>query len=338
MTNQPRGIQDVLGGPQRTLIILVLVILVSGMGIGGLAFALFGRHGSSAAPAATAGQRTSSPAGSAGTETVTETTMAAPPPCSDPPQVGVTSVNLTAKGLTMEAEFSTSCDDGDTLTGSAVVMSAAQGTRDFGSGIFDLDADPIVIPPGSKVDRTLVYPAGTYWRIPELVRNGPMDVQISDVNQSGDTTSASDGSSTLTAIRVADPGHGSLEGTATHALTELADYDRGAVKASLENFWVPQISSKKVGLYADGITYTNNDILRNHLNLRERYPNTRLVWANDWTTFSTPDWWVTVVGQPYYDGPSANQWCDAHGIDADNCFAKVISSRFGPEGTTMMRN
>jgi hypothetical protein len=320
------------------LIILVLVILVSGVGIGGVAFALFGSHGPSTPSSATAGPRTSSRDGSTATETVTETTMAEPPPCSDPPQVGVTSVNLTDKGLTMAAEFSTSCDDGDTLTGSAVVLAAAQGTRDFGSGIFDLDSDPIVIPPSGKVDRTLVYPAGTYWRIPELLRNGTMDVQISDVSQSGDTTSASDGSSTLTAIRAANPGHGSLEGTATYALKELADYDRGAVKASLENFWVPQISSKKVDLYADGITYTNNDILRNHLNLRERYPNAKLVWANDWTTFSTPEWWVTVVGQPYYDGPSANQWCDSHGINADNCFAKVISSRFGPEGTTMMRN
>lgn len=336
MTGPHDGPTGVFGDPRRTLIMLIVVILVSGIGIGGIAFALFGDHGGAASPQAVPDQR--SQPGAAQTETVTETTVAGPPPCDDPPQANATSVNLTARGLTIETEFSTQCEEGDALTGSAVVLSAAQGTRDFSSAIFDLDSDPIVIPPSGKVDRTLVFPAGTYWRIPELLRNGVMDVQIADARQSGDASSASDGSSTLTAIRSANPGHGTLEGTATYALKELADYDRGFVNSTLENFWVPQISSKKVGLRADGIVYTNEDILRNHLNLRERYDGVRLVWANDWTTFNDPEFWITVVGVPYYDGPSANQWCDSHGIDAGNCFAKVISSRFGPEGTTMMRD
>ena len=336
VTGPHDGPAGVFGDPRRTLVMLTVVILVSGIGIGGIAFALFGDHGGAASSQATGGQR--SQPGGGQTATVTETTVAGPPPCDDPPQANATSVNLTTSGLTMQTEFSTQCEEGDALTGSAVVLSAAQGTRDFGSAIFDLDSDPIVIPPSGKVERTLVYPAGTYWRIPELLRDGTMDVQITNATQSGDSSSASGGSSTLTAVRPANPGHGSLEGTATYALKELADYDRGFVGSTLQNYWVPQISSKRVGLRADGIIYTNNDILRDHLNLRERYGDVRLVWARDWTTFNDPEFWITVVGVPYYDGPSANQWCDSHGIDADNCFAKVISSRFGPEGTTMLRN
>jgi hypothetical protein len=90
-------------------------------------------------------------------------------------------------------------------------------------------------------------------------------------------------------------------------------------------------------LVAEGITWDNADILRNHLTFRQRYDDVRLVWSGDWRTFSGPDFWVTVVGTPSFDAGTANAWCDSHGIDADNCFAKVISGMFGQEGTTVMR-
>jgi hypothetical protein len=271
------------------------------------------------------------------TATVTETTQAKPPPCDAAPRVEVTSTNLTDNGLTMNATFSTACDEGDTLTGNAAVLSAAQGTRDFASGTFDLDTNPIVMPANGSVRRTLIFPDGTYWRGPELVQSGAMDVDVADATHSGNDTGQA-GSSTLTADAAANPGHGSLDGTATHALQELADYDRGYVSSTLQNFWVPQISSKKVGIHADGIVYSANEILRNHFKLRERYPNVKLVSSNDWTTFGDADFWISVVGQTYYTGPLANNWCDQNGIGAGDCFAKVISSTFGPEGTTMMRN
>lgn len=335
--SEPRGgVEDLLGGPQRTILLLIVVILVSGIGIGGLAFAVFGDRGDRATTQVTTSRATGP--GQPATETVTETTMAEPPPCDDAPQIDVTSVDLTRGGLTMKAEFSTSCDEGDTLTGSAAVMSAAQGTRDFASGVFDLDSNPIVMPPNGTVERTLIFPDGTYWRGPELIRSGSMDVEISGASHTGDDTTHSDGSSTLTADDAANPGHGSLDGTAANALRELADYDRSFVTSTLENFWVPQISAKKIGTPDDGIVYATPDILRNHFRLRELYPNVKLVSTNDWTTFDGPDFWISVVGQPYYTGPLANLWCDQNRIDANNCFAKVISSRFGPEGTTMMRN
>jgi hypothetical protein len=125
--------------------------------------------------------------------------------------------------------------------------------------------------------------------------------------------------------------------TAAAALKELSDSDYPQLKSSLENQWVPQISSKKVGLFADGITYNNVDILRNHFTLRQLYDNVRLVWSDDWTTFNGADWWVTVVGEPKLDASSANGWCDSQRIDAFDCFAKMISSTLGPEGSTVMR-
>jgi hypothetical protein len=128
--------------------------------------------------------------------------------------------------------------------------------------------------------------------------------------QSSDTSGSS--AATATAAHPANPAHGSAEGTAANALKEISGADYPQVKSSLENRWVPQVSSKKVGLFVDGITYNSVDILRNHLTLRQQHDDVRLV-------------------------SSANRWCDAHGIDAFNCFAKMIGARLGPDGTTVLR-
>ena len=62
-------------------------------------------------------------------------------------------------------------------------------------------------------------------------------------------------------------------------------------------FW---ISLKEIGnSKADGITYYNNEILRDHLVRRQRYNNVRLLYSEDWTVFNGSNWWISVVGQPY---------------------------------------
>jgi hypothetical protein len=174
-----------------------------------------------------------------------------------------------------------------------------------------------------------------YWRPPELM-NDTVTTTISDSGSSAGSDSVANGASTLTAVKGATPGHGSVDGTAAKALQELRAHDYPQVEA-LQNRWVPQISSKRVGLVAEGITFGNADILRNHLTLRQRYDDVRLVLSGQWSTFSSPDFWVTVVGQPSVDAGIANGWCDSQGIDAGNCFAKWISNTIGPEGTTVMR-
>ena len=51
----------------------------------------------------------------------------------------------------------------------------------------------------------------------------------------------------------------------------------------------------------------------------------------------TANWWVTVVDAPSGDAAIANGWCDMHNIDSWNCFAKYVSDRVGPDGTTVIR-
>ncbi|REO53739.1 hypothetical protein DSI90_06125, partial [Mycobacterium tuberculosis] len=90
-------------------------------------------------------------------------------------------------------------------------------------------------------------------------------------------------------------------------LVELRDSDFPYVRVGIANRWVPQVSSKRVGLVAAGKTWTSADILRDHLALRQRFGGARLVWSGHWTTFSGPDFWVTVVGPAQPTAAEANR-------------------------------
>lgn len=141
----------------------------------------------------------------------------------------------------------------------------------------------------------------------------------------------------MVAAGSAKPAYGSIDGVAEAVLKELRDNDYRVVLGGLANRWVPQVSSKRVGLVAEGKTWTNADILRDHLNLRQRFTGARLVWSGQWTTFGSPNFWVTVVGPSFPFPDDANRWCDTNGFGADDCFAKFISTFFGEEGTTVYR-
>jgi len=95
---------------------------------------------------------------------------------------------------------------------------------------------------------------------------------------------------------------------ATQQLRALAAQDEPNVEASLIDQWVPQISAKKAGLEVNGHVYSIDDVLRNHLEFRQRYPDVRLVWSGDFTSFMFGDFWVTVVGEVYASGDEANGW------------------------------
>lgn len=115
-------------------------------------------------------------------------------------------------------------------------------------------------------------------------------------------------------------------------LAQQAANDQATVATIPEGYWVPQLSSKRIGTVDDGKTYTEQDIVDDHLELRSQYPGAVLLWSGDYPTFTLPDLWVTILPSDYHSGPAgANAWCDASGRDKDHCFAKRISStsRYG---------
>jgi serine/threonine-protein kinase len=114
----------------------------------------------------------------------------------------------------------------------------------------------------------------------------------------------------------------------------LVNADHPIVASQLADRWVPQLSSKRLGLVAEGITWNNAAILREHLQLRQQYLDTRLLWSGDWSTFSDGDFWVTIAGVSFPDSASALAWCRNQSLDRDHCYAKLVSTTHPVEGST----
>jgi hypothetical protein len=146
----------------------------------------------------------------------------------------------------------------------------------------------------------------------------------------------SDDSSSVTTAPNADPDQLLDSASAKVALDGEVAQDRSAAE-QLVGYWVPQLSSKREGLPADGITYDYPQIWANFQQLRTEYPNALLIWSGNYVSYKSTDFYVTVVPQQYSDGASANQWCDGAGLAPDDCYAKFLSHSGGSTGTTLIR-
>ncbi|GEM_PF-1430164 len=122
------------------------------------------------------------------------------------------------------------------------------------------------------------------------------------------------------------------------ALDQIVTTDRKTVIADLDGKWVPQLSSKKVGLEAEGKTWEPKDILAEHEQMRKEYPRVQLVWSGDFASFKEDDFWVTIVGIGYDDPEDALSWCSSNGLGPDNCYAKQLNTSGGYEGTTRLQD
>jgi hypothetical protein len=145
------------------------------------------------------------------------------------------------------------------------------------------------------------------------------------------TTTSTSTPSTTTTLTPAEQAH--------QDLLDLQASSRSRVEQVVDT-WVPQVSSKYVGLQADGITYDEAAIVADHRAWRARFPQEQvaLLWSGDYTSFKQGNIWVTVVIESYPTSEGAKAWCDQAGLDADNCYAKLISHTHGPDGATDLRN
>jgi hypothetical protein len=124
--------------------------------------------------------------------------------------------------------------------------------------------------------------------------------------------------------------------TALAELNAQLAADRPAVEA-LVGWWVPQLSAKRPGLKAKGITYDHVEILRDFREIQARHPDALLLFSGEYSSFKYGDFWITVVPSPYGTGAAANTWCDGRHIPADDCYAKMISHTVGYDGATVLR-
>lgn len=110
------------------------------------------------------------------------------------------------------------------------------------------------------------------------------------------------------------------------ALYEQANTDRATLVAITDGMWVPQVSSKRVNLFADGRLYDNAAILENHQRWRSSFPAARLLWSNDWGSFhSSPNYWVTVIATAFNTPEEALQWCATQSLSCNDCIARRLT-------------
>ncbi|SBS75479.1 putative Pyrrolo-quinoline quinone [uncultured Mycobacterium sp.] len=278
--------------------------------------------------------------------------------CGRPAHFEPQAIRAQSGALVITMKIVAHCPGGDVLSSPQTRLSVTSDGENVASGTFDLAAQPIAIPAGSGVDGSpsishdFVFPAGTFWRIPVSLnaipeggasQTGPTDLGVNtlvvDCQQDGPSGSTkapngSAGSRSSTATGPATPSSGNNETASFDALRALANADRPFVSANLTDRWVPQLSSKRPGLVADGIVWDNAATLREHLDLRLRYPEVRLLYSGDWSTFSAPDFWVTIAGVTFLDSDSALGWCRDHGFDREHCYAKLVSTSHPVDGTT----
>lgn len=269
-------------------------------------------------------------------------------PCARAPQFTVRSVSDQDGELEVTTEVTPSCAEGDVLTGAAnSIMLYAPSSTTGGSGAadmvvayadFDFSGAPVVIPSGG---RTLVlrFAAGYFFRSASDISAGSTTIS-GDIDRSGASNAVAVGSdASTTAIAASGTGDGqTAEAAAAGNLRWQADHDRPTIVSSVSGYWVPQVSSKRLGLYAEGMTWGSPAIVQEFFSLRQQFPQALLLFSDDWSVFDAGGgWWVTIVGIPFTTAEEANAWCDSQGLDGEHCFAKYIDTNGSSEGTTRNR-
>lgn len=270
--------------------------------------------------------------------------------CGSAPTLTPTSLTNGDGELKVEVRMTASCADGDVLSGAANHIEVKGPSRTDGtgsadaviaSGDFDFSSSPLVLS-GAETTLTLHFGSGHFFRAADDVDVKNVVAACSPDRDSGpsgatpDSTSSSGPSSATASTTSKDPA--SEESAAGGSLRWQVDHDRPSVTTDLVGKWVPQLSSKKPGLVADGITWDNRTTLEEFLKLRQKYSNAKLLFSDEWPVFdSGGSWWVTIVDTPYSSAEEANAWCDAQGFDAEHCFAKYIDTKGPSEGTTVTR-
>ncbi|MFY2788554.1 hypothetical protein [Rhodococcus sp. MALMAid1271] len=272
----------------------------------------------------------------------TDTGNASVTKCSSEPTFTPTKVTSAGGSLEVTMFVAAQCADGDVLSSSRTRITLSQAGSDVASAIFDLSRSPLYVPADesqqSAATRVFRFPIGSFWRTPESLTSSGyfVDTEESGVQgpQSGEV---SETTPPIDAVAAAAPEYTDADSASATGLRAIADTDKPMIIRDVGERWVPQLSSKRNGLVAEGITWNSSEILRDHLELRSRFPQVKLMWSAEWNVFSYDDFWVTIAGIEFSTPDAANNWCSSNGLSRDNCLAKLVSETHPVEGSTVTR-
>ena len=334
------------------IIVVLLLIIAGGGGVwAGNYFSSKDKDDDSTSQdkAGEGGNQNNGQADAAATSTATALPSGAVKACSSMPTFTITSVEDGQGELNVQGNVTTSCAEGDFLGGSSnqvLIYSSASPTGGadvdhlVASGTFDLSGDPLIIPNGGRAV-TLRFGEQHYFRTAKDLDLKGLTVRPSFDRGSSSTATAK--SSTNSAMTIASSASSNAnqeaqdEQAAGDAIQWQIKHDYPIVMNSLRGKWTPQLSSKQVGLVADGQTWTKRLILAEYLKTQQANPKAVIIDTSQWPVYDTGGWWVTLQGDTYSDGDQANAWCDAQGYDSDHCLAKRIESNGTSQGTTKLR-
>ena len=339
------------------IIVVLLLVIVGGGGLwAGTYFANKGKDGDSSEASqdkansnGDKGGKQNGQADAAATSTAAALPSGAVKACSSMPTFTITSVEDGQGELKVQGTMATSCAEGDFLAGSSNQVLVYSSTSPTGgadvdslvaSGTFDLSSDPLIIPNGGRAV-TLRFGEQHYFRTAKDLDLKGLTVRPSFDRGSSSTATAK--SSTNSAMTIASSASSNAnqeaqdEQAAGDAIQWQIKHDYPIVMNSLRGKWTPQLSSKQVGLVADGQTWTKRLILAEYLKTQQANPKAVIIDTSQWPVYDTAGWWVTLQGDSYSDGDQANAWCDAQGYDSDHCLAKRIESNGTSQGTTKLR-
>ena len=111
-----------------------------------------------------------------------------------------------------------------------------------------------------------------------------------------------------------------------------------AVAEGLVGSWVPQLSSKSVGLVVHGVTYDYPAIMDDFRRLQASYPDAVMVDSGEYNNFSRKGFFVTLKAETFGSADLANAWCDQQGFAPDDCHAGRLTHTGGPAGNSKPRS
>ena len=336
------------------IIVVLLLVLVGGGGLwAGTYFANKDKSGDTSQDKANSNGgedgKQNGQVDAAATSTAAALPSGAVKACSSMPTFTITSVEDGQGELKVQGTMATSCAEGDFLAGSSNQVLVYSSTSPTGgadvdslvaSGTFDLSSEPLIIPNGGRTV-TLRFGEQHYFRTAKDLELKGLSVKPSfDRGSSSSVTSKSSTNSPMTVASSTSSNanqEAQDEQAAGDAIGWQVKHDYPIVMNSMRGKWTPQLSSKQVGLVAEGQTWTNRSILAEFLKTRQANPKAVIIDTSQWPVYDVGGWWVTLSGELYDDADQANAWCDAQGYDSDHCLAKRIESNGTSQGTTKTR-
>jgi len=353
LDSPPQGDSDSTGPAKRAGGVGLIVALVTAgvLLVGGLGFGVWWFSQRDASPADTlaapdrattsgwdtegqAEPEPNSPASQAPASPDVPDEPGAPPlsKCTTPPMVSVESASSLTATNTFSLGLRATCDSGDILDHSAYRVAVSDVHGPLAVGTIFIGEQPLALDPTGLqfevVFETIYSTVAEHYNL-----NVTLDPLGAPMTYDPALVGATSGFATFPASE-SDLSAEELTAVAMAALERQAAYDFPLVAAQLEDHWVPQISSKHVGMAAAGIIWGPKEIWDQFLAFRDRYPNVVLTDSDQWNCYRPGQrYWVISIPTASNDAAGALSWCTSQGMGRDECYAKRIGNT-GFEGAT----